>query len=153
MMETAEVYADILYRKRIHFSMLLDRAATADDDDGVHNIIYYYNDSKTHSKMDINYRGFSFPPSYTATAGRISRTFWAFWCTSRICQTGRRWRVFQPSKKKEHNHTQNTLYAYIYIHTQGHSKVLFHFFFIFFFIFILFKRCKTIGNTKNVIWN
>jgi len=99
--EAAEVYADILYRKRIHFSMLLDRAAAAaDDDDGVHNIIYYYNDSKTHSKMDINYRGFSFPPLYTATAGRISRTFWAFWCTSRICQTGRRWRVFQPSKKR-----------------------------------------------------
>jgi len=133
MMEAAEVYADILYRKRIHFSMLLDRAAATDDDDGVHNIIYYYNDSKTHSKMDINYRGFSFPPPYTATAGRISRTFWAFWCTSRICQTGRRWRVFQPSKKKNTT-IREILYTHLYIYINARPlESSFPFFFYFFF--------------------
>lgn len=94
-----------------------------------------YNDSKMHSKMDINYKSFSSlyasPPlkpfypvavnRYTAVAaGRISRTFWAFWCTSRICQTGRRRCIssFNPHKKN-HDHTRNI----------STSSVPFHFFF------------------------
>jgi len=93
--------------------MLLDRAAAAADD-GVHNIIYYYNDSKTHSKMDINYRGFSFPPPYIPLPADGSRgPFEHFDVRAEFVKPEGGGVYFNPRKKKEHNHTRNTLYAYI----------------------------------------
>lgn len=124
-----------------------------------------YNDSKTHSKMDINYRGFSSPhPCPRApdnhrpvTVNRCRRTDLEDLLSILMYEpnlSNRKAVYFNPHKIKKNTRPYAKYFTYICIYTRATtSSVLFLFFFIIYFLFLFFRQCKTVGNTKNVIWN